>query len=294
MKKGLVLPLLMGSFLTTEYSLAEDNFSWSLRQHSRDKNLISKPAQIQFVDSKDKDNSYNIDAAIKRTFAPENSNKEYAVSYEVHKNTLIDEEQDVQSINGLVGGYVTKWGCETDSGITVCPNALQYDASISYQNDSENDKESILLVTELDVLNPKYRIGNWHGEPKHHWYWAPTLGLEYEDFIDADDGAEGEVGRLYGKVEFGYFPFKKEFDSRIQFSMSFSQWEDFAEDDRLDTDDDSHRNRSATLSYQITENNDDDSKKPVISISLEYMNGEDPRNKKLDQEYTSLAIGILF
>ena len=287
-----MLILLIGSN-SVHSSDSGDRFDFKLSQHSRDKNKISKPALIQYTNPKDKKESYLLDAAIKAVYAPSGSSIETTGMIEVHKNTLIDKEQDTLSLGVMVGKYLIESGCTNIPGVVgvkVCKNNLFGDASVSYQKDNENEKKSVLAVFELSGTVADWYLNNVHAKSNFPVYWSPIFGLEYEDYITSNDSKEGSLGRLYGNIEIGVYPFFSELEGRLSFTFSHSYWSDFGKDEALKIEDDTHKLNKANISYQVTPSDS----KVAVSLNLSWLDGENPRTKKADQQYTQFSIGVKF
>lgn len=292
-KLYILISLLLRANIVFAVEKTEDRFDIKLSQHGRDKNKIGKPALIQFTYPEDKERSYLVDAALKGIYAPAGTDLEVSGILEIHKNTLVDKEYDTSTISIMAGKYLLKSDC-TDvpglTGIKTCKNNLFGDASISYQKDNERDKESILAILEFSGTAADWYLNNVHPTSNFPAYWSPTFGLEYENFIKSVDGKEGDLGRLYGNFEIGIYPFFNDLKGRLSLTISYSLWIDFSKDDDLGIEDDSHNFRRADVYYLLTPNDN----KVAVSLVLSWFDGEDPRNKKPNQEYIQFGLGIKY
>ncbi|WP_316364690.1 hypothetical protein [Candidatus Thiodiazotropha sp. CDECU1] len=273
-------------FLYTTLSHSQEEFSWSIRQHSRDKNLTSKPALIQRTSPDEGDSSTSLDLAIKGSYLPQGSDREFSLTLERHKNTLITKEQD---LSALVFAVEDSWGDLTD-GYSFIP-----EFSFAHKTDKKKDSKSLLAIGELTGIWGKAGINYLKGSDDFKWYWAPTVGLEYENIIDAEDNNEGNVSRFYTDIDITFYPFFKKLDNgRLSLFYSYSYWNDFSEDDDIDDGDDTHKLKAYGISWQLTESPPKNQQGIVVSLEIKWVDGEDPRNNKSSQEYNQIGIGILY
>jgi hypothetical protein len=253
----------------------------TLRAHSTDKNLTAKPALVQYTDADGKDSSYLLDAALKytsRDFAP---GFDLAMALEAHKNTLVTRKQDTRSVK-LIGSY--QW--RTDCGVR-CVDSVDLDGTMEYQDDSAKDNESSLVYFELAGVNEDLRL-NAIGTEALPWYWAPTVGVEYEDFNKSAAGNTGDLIRLYSDLEIGFYPFFETLEGRLSLSGNYSHWRDSGKDSSLQISDDSHELTQISLRYSLTPADS----KIGVALSLDWLDGENPRTKKEDQQYFQIGLGI--
>lgn len=270
-----------------------DHLSVTLRQHSSDKNKIGKPALIQYTNPDDRESSYLLDAALKGIYAPSNSELEFSGAIEAHKNSLMDKKQDTLTLGFAASSYLKKWGLipiPDQPEVRLYKNNLFGDVAIKYQIDNENQKESVLTVAELSGLIEEIYLNEVSATSNFPAYWSPILGIEYEKFVKSDAGQTGDVGRYYGNLEIGAYPFFNNLDGRLALAASYSHWQDFAKDEALAIEDDSHVLKKISMLYRLTP----EESNVAVSISLSWLDGEDPRNKMPLQKYTEFGIGILY
>ncbi|MCG7868228.1 MAG: hypothetical protein JAY74_17925 [Candidatus Thiodiazotropha taylori] len=273
-------------FLYTSSSHSQDEFSWSIRQHSRDKNLTSKPALIQRISPDKGDSSTSLDIAIKGNYLPKDSSREFSLTLEKHKNTLITKEQN---LSALVFAVEDSWGELTD-GYSFIP-----ELSFAHKTDKKKDSKSLLAIGELSGIWGKAGVNYLKGKDNFKWYWAPTIGLEYENIIDAEDNNEGNVSRLYTDVDITFYPFFKQLDNgRLSLFYSYSYWKDYSEDDEIDDGRDTHKLKAYGISWQLTDSPTMNQQGIVVYLEMKWIDGEDPRNNKDNQKYNQIGIGVLY
>lgn len=287
--------LILLTFLCPLNTVFADGFDWKLRQHSRDKNLISEPALINYTKPSDKPSSTATDFAIATTFLPENLNWEYSLSFEKHKNTLVSKPQNVEALVMAVEGSFGN----VERGYSFVP-----EISLAYKIDKQNDSESVLAIAELTGIYGKYGINFLMGNDKLKWTWSPTIGMEYDNIVDArddsendqnSDGLNGSVGRLYTDIDITFYPFFAKLDSgRLSVSLSFSNWSDFSESNLIDDGKDSHSLQSHSIKWQLNKTPPEGEKRITTTLSLKWLDGEDPRNNKADQTYHGISLGFLY
>jgi len=279
-------------FINTIYLVADDQpdrWDLQLHQHSQDTNFLYKPALFMYTNPKDSNSSYQIDMALSVVYLPGNSDLEIKAGYEIHKNTLIEKTQDSESINIVASTYTNHSNCSDN----ICTDNVNSSVSINFVKDNTKHTESILTIFEATGINTKLHMN--HITASFPFYWAPVIGLEYENIIESKDNKTGSLGRLYGHLEMGLYPFFNELKGRLLLSTSYSYWVDFNKDKKLQITDDRHILRNAKLSYDLTPKGNKIYGKDIdIILELSWVNGEDPRNKKEKQEYTQFGLGIKF
>jgi hypothetical protein len=271
----------------SSYAESKSIYEWSLQQHSHDKNLVTKPAIIQYTNPDEGDSSYAVHAALKGTLIPEKGNWEYNIATEWHKNTLTSKEQDTRSLSlsaeGSWGDIMRGWG--------IIP-----DLSLAYKNDSVNNAESSLVIAETGYIYGKAGLNKLIGPSQLKWYWSPVAAIEDEYIFEAkDNGPTGNVIRLFGKATLEIFPFFSKLDNgRLSLYASYSYWYDLSEDSEIDNGDDSHDLVKCGLSWRLTQEPKDNEKNVAVFLSLERVDGENPRTNRPNQEYTMVSIGVSY
>ena len=290
-------------FLMSFSICAKGNSKWLLSQHSIDKNKTSKPAMLQYTNPDEGKSSYNIDGALSYLHTPDKTPNdmtlEYGFSIEGHKNTLTDKLQDTLAVKAhgfmqlLEGGCVSTTAVidgvtHTVPGVEVCTNALWGSVALGHQTDNEKNTESIQLINEYTGVFKDLNI-NVPPSEGTYWFWSPTIGLEYEDFIKAPDNKKGDLMRIFARIDATLVPLPKDFDA-LSFSFSFANWKDFNKDSSLDIADDSHSLKQFSMSYRLTP------KDYPLEVSLEYtwFDGENPREKKIEQKYSQIGFGFSY
>lgn len=281
----IVLVLVINNFMSEVF--ASEDFEFTLRQDGKDKNLLDKPANVTYVDPDEGRSSYNVNAALKGTYAPTGTNWEYGLTLEAHKNTLINKEQDIVIFDINSEG---SWG-NLESGYRIRP-----DFSIGLKSDQESDAESVQAIAELAFFYGKLGINKALGGDNFRWYWAPTFALEYEDISGEGDNPDGDVGRFYSDIDLVFYPFFKKTDGgRLSVQLSYSNWQDFSEDSRIDDGDDSHELASLSINWQLRKSPEKGEPHHFIpSIGIVWLDGEDPRNNLPEQDFTQITFGLLY
>lgn len=273
--------------ISADFAESKNTYEWSLQQHSRDKNLTNKPAIIQYTNPDSGDSSYAIHASLQGTLIPEKGNWEYSIATEWHKNTLTKKEQDTQSLSLSAEG---SWG-DITKGWAIIP-----DMSLAYKKDRINDTESSLLILETGYIYGKAGINKLIGFSQLQWYWSPVLALEEEYVFEAkDNGPTGNIIRAFGQLTVQIYPWFKSLDNgRLSMYASYSYWQDLSEDSEIDDGNDNHDLIKYGLSWRLTKKLKPNEKKIAVFLSLDRVDGENPRTNQPDQKYTMISIGFQY
>lgn len=267
---------------------AATGFGWSLNQHSKDKNLTSKPALVQYTEAREGDSSYTIDGALKGSLLPDESAWEYSLTGEAHRNSLIKKEQNLVSAGIQAEG---SWG-KLKEGYVIIPTF-----SADLKLDEIKDNESLLVIGEVTGIYGKIHLNHEGDSDLLRWGWTPTVAMEYEDIFNTENnGPDGDVARFYTSATVVFYPFfKKLDDGRLKLSASFSNWQDFVEDDEIDDGDDSHDLIQSSISWRLTDKPENPKdRKFAVTLNLDWWKGEDPRHNKSDQEYVQVGFGFQY
>lgn len=272
-----------GIVLLTSHSAfgAENACPIKLSQHSTDKNKISKPAYVQYINSKKDDvsnedkESYSLDAALSIS-CPLNEKNEYMLAIEGHKNDLTSKETDSLAFRA---------GWSTNS---YRDNGFGFMTSIGYISNEVEDAKSVQLIADLDFLKEEWHINDYWIGDSSAFMWSPTLAVEYEKVIEQADKKEGNV--LRGKFGIsGTYSFWEDKDAevyRLVFNADYNKWLNFNDSTELELPND-HELTTLSLSYIIEK-----TESYEISMSYKYQNGEDIRNKIAENEYVQIGLGI--
>ena len=260
---------------------------WSLAKHSRDKNLISKPATLQYTFPDNGRSSYSIDGALKATFLPDNSDCEYSLAIEDHKNSLIDKKQD--SLSAVLGVETSVGDLET-KGYVLIP-----DVSVAYNSDRVKKNSSLLIIGQLSAAHGRLGINKLKGNDIIKAYWVPTIGVEYRNVLDSEDDITGNVTRSYVNVAATVYPLYEVLDNgRLSITISFTNWLDLSESSAIDSGADSHDLFKCGISWELTDKPPEGTKKISVTLGLEWLDGEDLRDNKEQQRYGQVSLGFKY
>ncbi len=256
---------------------------WSLKRHSKDRNLTNKPALISYTDPKGKESSYTVDAALIYTFATQISDVDGKLVIEGHKNTQTKNESDVVSI-GVAAEYPIDFNCDG-----VC-DSVYIETALDIKKNQVLRSESVQLITDFKFYAPDLFIDSYKETSFGLFYWVPQFAIEIEDVIETDSGIEGHWIRFMSQIEIGFeTDFKETTENKVKFYMVHTNWLDGSKSDRLEVESDSHSLRLIGITYPIAEKDD-----LKVSIDLTNVDGENIRTGTPNQEYTQFSIGVSF
>lgn len=250
-----------------------------------DKNVASKPAQLQVTMPKDQDRSYAVDFGLGYTHTTSKTERrqtDLTLGAEYHRNTLADKKQDTTlvslALEKQLGNFVPDKGTPDD---TVYFPTL----AAKYKKDRIKGTQSIMPILSATLASKPLRIGTVNGSSVG-WIWQPTLGTEWERVYRAANNAPtGSTGRLWGSLDLDVFPLFRRSGSQLDLALTGRIWYDASQSRALDTGRDRHYLRKATLTYFID-------KDQHFGIGLDRVSGENPSEGQPNQHYTQLSLKL--
>jgi len=254
-------------------------FHLSLRQSVLDKNVIEKPASIQFVHPSNGQDSYAIDAGL--TFRLVDTDHWFVGPLaEYHRQTQISKAQDNFQA-GLTLINIT-------GDVSKDPVTSFIQGTLKYKNDRITTGEALLAKLEYTPLAPRAGIGTSIGSGEFEFIWQPTVGLQYESADDVRKTKQsGEEARAMANIEIGLFPWASSLRHRLQFVARETCWHSFARSgafDKFGADYDIFR---ASLTWYLDTGRH-------FGVGIDYSNGSDPELGLLRQELTTLSLKVKF
>jgi hypothetical protein len=277
--RHIILPMLV---LLSACSAVKD---LKVAQSLTDKNVASKPAQIQVTIPKDGDRTYVVDAGVGYTHSfPVNQEKkqqtDLTIGAEYHRNTVTDNPKD-STIASLrldqIRGDIT----EHDDPITFPGIGL------NFKKDRVKGTESIVPSFDITWRSNHFRIGDVIGRDGPVGFeWQPTLGTEVEFANKAEaNNPTGRVGRVWGSLDANLYPAWGAIRSRLQLAGTLRLWQDYAVTSRIDNGRDRHYLRTLSLNYFF----DDESR---FAVGIDRVSGENPSEGEPDQHYTEISFKV--
>jgi len=251
----------------------------SVAQSTQDKNLIKKPAQLNYTKPKNGDATTNADVGIGVVLIPSlmKSKANLSAIIEYHKNTDTDKEQNQRQF-GLSGLYISGDGTST--------NIYRSQVSIKYKNDAIKGNEiasaSYNFIPAISALN----IDSVYGSDYLKYVWTPSFSLEYEEVIGAsDNGPKGTSLRFYPSIDIVLYPLASYFKRAVELSLSYTHWLDINETKGLDDGNSTHKLFKAGLIYYFDE-------KKNVGFGVDYVEGENPSEAFADQQYVQVGLRV--
>ena len=254
-------------------------FHLSLRQSVLDKNVIEKPASIQFVHPSNGKDSYAIDAGVTLRWV-DTDHWFVGPLAEYHRQTDISKPQDNFQA-GLTVINIT-------GDVTKDPITSFLQGTLKYKNDHITTGKAALAKIDYTPLAPRAGIGTSIGSGELEFTWQPTIGLQYESADNVRKTKQsGDEARVMANIEVGLFPWATALHHRLQFVARETYWHAFARSgafDRFSADYDIFR---ASLSWYLDTGRH-------FGIGIDYSNGSDPELGLLRQELTTLSLKVKF
>lgn len=248
-----------------------------------DKNLASKPAQVQVTMPQDQHTSYAVDlgAGYTKTIVPggQHAQVDLTTGAEYHRNTLADKAQDTTLV---VVSADTQLG-ELDKNFAVWFPEL----AGKFKKDRVKTTESILPTVSLTLASKPLHIGELIGlHTAVPWQWQPSFAVEAEHDTRAPAGKpRGRVERSSEELDLSFYPFFRLVKTRVELALTGRAWQDFAKSHSLDTGRDRHYLRKASATYYLDEQR-------RFGIGVDRVSGENPTEGQPDQHYTQLSLKI--
>jgi hypothetical protein len=250
-----------------------------------DKNLASKPAQVQVTMPRDQHTSYAVDLGVgyTKTIVPGGTNARAQLDLtsgaEYHRNTLADKQQDTTLLS--VGGDAQVG--ELTNGFAVWFPGV----AAKFKKDRIKTTESILPTLSLTLASKPLRIGELIGiHTSVPWEWQPSVAIEEEHDTRAPAGKpRGRVDRSSEELDLNFYPLFRLVKTRVELALTGRAWQDFAKSRSLDTGSDRHYLRKASLTYYLDEPR-------RFGIGIDRVSGENPSEGQPNQHYTQLTLKI--
>jgi len=245
-----------------------------------DKNLASKPAQLQLTAPRDAADSYAIDLGLgyARTIITDTtSQSDLVVGGEYHRNTLADKPQNTMVIT---------IGLDQQRGqLDTAPIVWYPGIATKYKDDQIKHTQSLLPTLSVTLASKPYYIGRVIGQHQSvAWAWQPTAAAEWEQIYHAAQNPTGHIGRVSAAADVGIYPFWRAMKSRIEFSVTGRAWQDLMRTSALGGSK-RHRLLKISLSYFLDADRH-------FSIGIDRVSGENPSEGQPDQHYTQLSFRV--